>query len=131
MKKEDWLVDNELHPGAHFPLCIFTKGASSRSEEKRLERLQRKRNRWSTWDARNLGARSRGRSADSKRVEGDAWADSKRVPGNGAWAVSERDPGWDARVALDQSQCPGGAYTVPLHVPPFSWRSAPGWQWSH
>ena len=32
MDKEEWLVDGELHNGAHFPLCVFTNNSRSRSE---------------------------------------------------------------------------------------------------
>ena len=33
MSIEEWLVDGNLHKGAHFPLCIFTNNARARSEE--------------------------------------------------------------------------------------------------
>ena len=34
LDKEEWLVDKKIvHAGAHFPLCVFTKNASGRSDD--------------------------------------------------------------------------------------------------
>ena len=43
LNKEEWLVDGVMHNGAHFPLCVFTKNSSSRSEAGAMARAQRKR----------------------------------------------------------------------------------------
>ena len=42
LNKEEWLVDGEMHNGAHFPLCVFTKNASSRSVAGAMARAQRR-----------------------------------------------------------------------------------------
>jgi hypothetical protein len=41
LEKDFWLVGGELHNGAHFPLVVFTNNASSRSEEKQVERSEK------------------------------------------------------------------------------------------
>ena len=33
LDSRDWLVDGQMHLGAHFPLCVFTRNASARSCE--------------------------------------------------------------------------------------------------
>jgi hypothetical protein len=43
LEKDFWLVGGELHNGAHFPLVVFTNNASSRSEEKQVERAEKYR----------------------------------------------------------------------------------------
>jgi hypothetical protein len=50
LEKDFWLVGGELHNGAHFPLVVFTNNASSRSEEKQVERSEKYR---AKRDARN------------------------------------------------------------------------------
>ena len=41
MDPKEWLVDGEVHNGAHFPLCIFTVAEGHRSEKKLLERKEK------------------------------------------------------------------------------------------
>jgi hypothetical protein len=46
MTKEEWLVNGEVHGGAHFPLCVWTNNARARSvegEEKREEKRRAKK----------------------------------------------------------------------------------------
>ena len=38
---EEWFVGENIHNGAHFPLCSFTNGSRARSEEKSRERAQK------------------------------------------------------------------------------------------
>ena len=42
LDKNEWLVDGEIHNGAHFPLCVFTNNARARSAERAAERANRK-----------------------------------------------------------------------------------------
>ena len=42
MDMSEWLVDGKMHNGAHFPLCVFTKNASARSNDKAIERAIKK-----------------------------------------------------------------------------------------
>ena len=42
MHKHEWLVMDEVHPGAHFPLCAFTQNESARSEAGEKQRQDRK-----------------------------------------------------------------------------------------
>ena len=42
MDKREWLVDGQIHNGAHFPLCVFTNNARARSAERAAERARRK-----------------------------------------------------------------------------------------
>ena len=42
MNKADWLVSNEIHNGAHYPLCVFTDNTGYRSEAKAKMRATRK-----------------------------------------------------------------------------------------
>ncbi len=41
MDRNEWLVDGNMHNGAHFPLCVFTNNARARSEEKAKMRSQK------------------------------------------------------------------------------------------
>ena len=43
MHKHEWLVMDEVHPGAHFPLCAFTQNESARSEAGEKQRRDRNR----------------------------------------------------------------------------------------
>jgi hypothetical protein len=43
MDRREWLVEGNMHNGAHFPLCVFTCNARARSQEAEQERA-RKRN---------------------------------------------------------------------------------------
>ena len=39
---EEWFVGDHIHNGAHFPLCVHTKNASARSEDRARERARQK-----------------------------------------------------------------------------------------
>ena len=41
MELKEWLVNGDVHNGAHFPLCVWTKNASARSAEKVKERKEK------------------------------------------------------------------------------------------
>lgn len=43
MDKAVWMVDEDVHNGAHFPLCAFTNNSSARSKERAQERAQMRR----------------------------------------------------------------------------------------
>jgi hypothetical protein len=43
MDKSEWLVDNTMHNGAHFPLCVFTNNSRSRSQKASAERALKRR----------------------------------------------------------------------------------------
>jgi hypothetical protein len=51
MDRSEWLVKDEVHNGAHFPLCVFTNNARARSQAKALERSQKKHiySDWTEW----------------------------------------------------------------------------------
>jgi len=53
MDRGDWLVDEAIHNGAHFPLCVFTNNARARSKAKALHRAMRNRamHRHNVWAA--------------------------------------------------------------------------------
>ena len=38
MHQSEWLVNEGIHNGAHFPLCAFTKNSSARSKQRGIER---------------------------------------------------------------------------------------------
>ena len=40
MDKNEWIVEGQIHNGAHFPLCVFTHNASARSKEACVRRSQ-------------------------------------------------------------------------------------------
>ena len=42
LDRNEWLVNGGLHNGAHFPLCVFTKNASARSEGRAQARAKGK-----------------------------------------------------------------------------------------
>ena len=43
LDRDQWLVNGNVHNGAHFPLCIWTKNASARSKDRAIERAQDRR----------------------------------------------------------------------------------------
>ena len=43
LDRNEWLVNDVIHNGAHFPLCVFTHNASARSAERAKERAQKAR----------------------------------------------------------------------------------------
>ena len=43
LNKDYWLVNGNVHNGAHFPLCIWTKNASARSKDRAIEGAQDRR----------------------------------------------------------------------------------------
>ena len=42
LAQKEWLVNGELHNGAHFPLCVFTHNSSHRSAKASVARAQRR-----------------------------------------------------------------------------------------
>ena len=63
MHKKEWLVMDEVHPGAHFPLCAFTQNESARSAEAEAKRKE-KSQRW---------LRSRGNKSSAVAEFGEAF----------------------------------------------------------
>ena len=79
LDKEEWLVDKEMHSGAHFPLCVFTKNASGRSGEAMQRRALRGR------------AKGKGGAAvagDSKGKEKGGAAVARDRKGKGQWGAA-------------------------------------------
>ena len=105
MDKDEWLVDGELHYGAHFPLCIFTKNSSARSED---------------------SARRRASEAWTK-LAGKRWCGQplpKSVPWDGAkhWEERERPSDWHSDYASHSSAVAESAVRV------VAWGTqGPGW----
>jgi hypothetical protein len=97
LDKEEWLVGETMHAGAHFPLCVFTKNASSRSNEARERRASRP-----GWKGRDKGVAAVAEDSKGKGKRGAAVAeDSKgREKGVPPWRKTEKGEGqWDAAVA--------------------------------
>jgi hypothetical protein len=112
LDKEEWLVEKEMHSGAHFPLCVFTRNSSARSEAGRQKRA--------------LKVKGKGQGAavveDSKwkgkwgAAVGAAVAEDSKGKGKGGAAVAEDSKGkgqqqlWPsnaARANARQGQWPG------------------------
>ena len=73
LDKSEWLSKTgQVHHGAHFPLCVFTKNAGHRSEEADQRRNDKRRGR---------GSKGKGGKGDT------AVAESKGKGGNGDTAV--------------------------------------------
>ena len=66
MKREEWLVDGNMHNGAHFPLCAFTKNASARGNAWAVARSRRK----GKGKGQNYSAGAGGK-AEGERGDGD------------------------------------------------------------
>ena len=102
MNKNDWLVDGEIHNGAHFPLCVFTRGARARSAVAQVRRAKRNREFYNARDAQRRSSscshanndRSRGQKSHSiqsdSEYQTDTWAGAQ-------WNVST----WVAHDAPD------------------------------
>ena len=43
MDKSEWLLNNKMHNGAHFPLCVFTNNSRARSQVASAKRALKKR----------------------------------------------------------------------------------------
>ena len=78
MDRSEWLVEGEMHNGAHEPLCVFTKNAGHRSLAAEVRRGQRSRAKRATIQRRQGGSsrregesRSRGWQGGSSRREGE------------------------------------------------------------
>jgi hypothetical protein len=75
MDKDEFLVEGFIHPGAHFPLCVFTKNASARSEPKSKARAQKYRERKGKGKGKRKGkdaavaATGKGKSKDTEAAE--------------------------------------------------------------
>jgi len=64
----EWLVGDEIHNGAHFPLCVFTENARARSEEAIQRRAIKKQMRMRQW--KEKGAAVAGDSAGKGKGNG-------------------------------------------------------------
>ena len=71
MRQKEWLVDGELHNGAHFPLCVFTENSRARSEEGETKRRQKAQNR--SRGTRKGGKRLTSRSQHGQEDPGAVW----------------------------------------------------------
>ena len=67
----EWLVDGNMHNGAHFPLCVFTNNSSARSETRAKERGQDRHERF-----QNSCNKGSGKSANMDK----RWAPQSRPP---------------------------------------------------
>ena len=76
---EEWFVGENIHNGAHFPLCAFTNGSRARSEEKSRERAQR----WA--DKGNKGGKHQGKERTA------------RDKGKGIIKGEKASPIWDGK----------------------------------
>ena len=97
MELNFWLVDGDIHNGAHFPLCVFTKNFSARSAEGVIARRAKKR-------AKQMAAKSEGKGRDDRqdnmgRPKGST-SKGKGCAKNAGAAVAEPAPPWlsDKRV---------------------------------
>ena len=79
LDKDEWLVDTKMHAGAHFPLCVFTKNASSRSDDAIKKRALKKR------EQGKRGAAVAGDSKGKRKGDGAVARDGK---GKGQWGAA-------------------------------------------
>ena len=79
LDKDEWLVDTKMHAGAHFPLCVFTKNASSRSDDAMQRRALKSR------EKGKRGAAVAGDSKGKRKGDGAVARDGK---GKGQWGAA-------------------------------------------
>jgi hypothetical protein len=91
----EWLVDGNVHNGAHFPLCVFTHNASHRSKESHERRC-----------ARHMKSQERNGKPQNSRSRG-AEDSCSRGAGASVWNTHNQEhPPYGAYVA----QCVPEAY---------------------
>ena len=66
MDKNEWLVDGDIHNGAHFPLCVFTNNSSARSEKRSRERSD-------AWKRKGAKGKGKGRHKGKDDAEATYW----------------------------------------------------------
>ena len=101
MDRREWLVNDGIHNGAHFPLCIFTNNARARSAEKARERAAKANERINKGKGKNKDAEKGGKGKGSKS------AVAEDIPGG-----SSKGKGDKSAVAKNisgySSKCKGG-----------------------
>jgi hypothetical protein len=136
LDKEEWLVEKEMHSGAHFPLCVFTKKSSARSEAGRQKRALKGTGKGKGGAA--VAEDSKGKGKGGAAV-GAAVAEDSKGKGKGGAAVAEDSKGkgqqkpWPsnaARANARQGQWPGetaaSSSSTPVYSDSGTWRP-----WGH
>ena len=85
MDQSEWLSKTgQIHNGAHFPLCVFTKNASARSKAAAARRAEKGRNRRRWDDPAVAEARGKGGAAAEKGYTGKAFKGKGKFHGKRA-----------------------------------------------
>ena len=64
--QKEWLVDGEMHNGAHYPLCVFTHNSGGRSQE--AQERRRHRRGWRSEERREGQAGKKGGEKGSGKI---------------------------------------------------------------
>ena len=64
--QKEWLVDGEMHNGAHYPLCVFTHNSGGRSQE--AQERRRHRRGWRSEERREGQAGKKGGKKESGKI---------------------------------------------------------------
>ena len=62
MDRKEWLVNDVIHNGAHFPLCAFTNNSRARSADKARERAQKAKGRINGGKGKTKGTAGKSKS---------------------------------------------------------------------
>ena len=114
MDKREWLVDGEIHNGAHFPLCAFTNNARARSAEASAKRALKAKARKGGKGVQSKGKQDKSATAVAEGAKGLGKTKSKNeyreLPIPSSWNEPNYG-GWDSRWEGN-----------------WNWRSGRGWR---
>jgi hypothetical protein len=95
LDKKEWLDGDQMHNGAHFPLCVFTKNSSARSEEATKARAERSRNA----KGKGKGGKDNGKGQHSTAVAGRKGGKVREEKGKAGRKDNFAVPLWDGKGA--------------------------------
>ena len=143
MDKKEWLVDGQIHNGAHFPLCVFTNNARARSAEKAAKRAHRK----GQGAQGTKGAQGKGRGAKGKSERRNEFgelpppAEPPNEPSQHSWETWRQQPlpppqsrhNWQQPTNWQQSsdnwQQSWSSCADSRDGVEWSWNAQTGWGW--
>ena len=94
LDKNEWLVNDGYHNGAHFPLCVFTNNARARSAEKALERAVKYKGKAKGGKGKTQWKGEKGKGDIGKSAVAEDASSTWGHSGN-AWSWSSK-PGWSS-----------------------------------
>ncbi len=85
LDKNERLVNDAIHNGAHFPLCVFTHNASARSAERAKERAQKAKGRIKGGKGKTKGTAGKSKSKGGTPAVAEDASTTKGQSANPQW----------------------------------------------